>query len=449
MSRFLFVIALAAATTSRTTEKIETFPDGSKHLVYSVAKDGTKNGPYKEYFPGGKVSVQANYSDDQLDGAYHSYYSSGKVKLATGYRKGQLDGKNVEFTESGTILRSVSYKAGKQSGASLEYNKGQLIKAEFWAAGKLVVPKSPELIANEIAQINRAQIKWTGTVSLVSDDVAASLKDPLLNADRETALRALMAYRCITGVPYDLAMDRDETAHAQAGAELLSRVDKLSHTPDNPGLPDGDYKFAYRGTTSSNIHSRKPNGESLLGALKDWVGDSDDANIGALGHRRWCLNPSMQSTGFGIYGNYAAMWSLDMTRTDVPDFDFITFPPRGMAPVESFHNKDAWTVSLNPAKYRKPAKVDLKVLVWPARLMARQGALEKGSPQMSIEKFNLSFDNAGIPICIIFRPVGVSVVPDNAYWVEIDGVKTKSGEAAEIEFLVDFFALSQTRASRH
>jgi hypothetical protein len=281
----------------------------------------------------------------------------------------------------------------------------------------------------------------------VVDDVDASLKDPAINQQREAALRALMSYRYLCGVPYELEMDRDQTAHAQAAARLLNHIDKLTHTPDNPGWPDEEFKFAYKGTSSSNIHMMSPNGESLLNAMKDWLGDSDEANIARLGHRRWCLNPAMQTTGFGIEGNYTAMWSFDSSRVEIPDYDYVAFPPRGLTPVESFHRKDAWSLSLNPKKFRPPDAKEVKVTVWPTRFVPRQVELERASDPLELGHFEVSLEGFGIRNCIIFRPVGVVVKPDVAYTVEISGLKDAERKPTTVEYVVVFFSLNQTRAN--
>ncbi len=40
----------------------------------------------------------------------------------------------------------------------------------------------------------------------------------------------------------------------------------------------------------------------------------------------------MAKTGFGGGGKFAVMWSFDGSRTDVPDYNFVAFPPRGFTP---------------------------------------------------------------------------------------------------------------------
>jgi hypothetical protein len=42
---------------------------------------------------------------------------------------------------------------------------------------------------------------------------------------------------------------------------------------------------------------------------------------------------------------------------------------------------------------------------------------------------------------MIFRPLGVKVLAGASYWVEIRGLKKRSGKDAAIEYLVAFVAL--------
>ena len=50
------------------------------------------------------------------------------------------------------------------------------------------------------------------------------------------------------------------------------------------------------------------------------------------------------------------MWSFDGSRTSVPDYNFVAFPPRGYTPIGCFHDNYAWNVSLNPRSSSRPAK---------------------------------------------------------------------------------------------
>ena len=266
----------------------------------------------------------------------------------------------------------------------------------------------------------------------------AAVNNPQLQTQREAALRMLMAYRCIAGLPYDdLVLDRTCIAHDEAASALLTRIGTLTHTPENPGLPEEEFRFAARGAGCSNLSV----GCTPVDAVKSFMDDSDPGNIDRLGHRRWCLNPKMARTGFGCSGKYVPMWSFDSSRGEVPDYNFVAFPPRGFTPVTSFKEGMAWSVTLNPDKYEPPSQENVKVKVAPARFQPRQGTVEKGSQPLALNYFKVNLDGFGVPNCIIFRPVGATVLAGAAYWVEIRGLKKRSGEDAAIEYLVTFAAL--------
>jgi hypothetical protein len=259
-------------------------------------------------------------------------------------------------------------------------------------------------------------------------------KPDAATAERQAALRRLKAYRYLSGVPHDdLVLDDDLNAACDAGARLCEKLGRLEHTPKNPGWPEDEFRLAYRGTSQSNLGFGY---RSLVDAMDGWMDDSDDGNIDRVGHRRWCLNPAMRKVGFGKSGQYYAMHSFDRSRKEVPDFDLVSFPGRGLMPVEYFKPHYAWSVSLNPKKYNPPPK-SVTVKVYPAD--------DKGKPDG--EALELNYSNVdtvgfGIPNCIIFRPEKAAVAPGKRYVVEIEGVTLrKGGEAATVRFAVEFVSV--------
>ncbi len=179
----------------------------------------------------------------------------------------------------------------------------------------------------------------------------------------------------------------------------------------------------------------------MVDAVTYFMNDSDRVNIDCVGHRRWCLNPAMRKTGFAAWGNYAAMWSSDKSRADVPDYDYVAFPPRGLTPTACFQPSYAWSVSLNPDKYERPDPASVKVRVFSVRALPRRGNLEKSSQPLPLNYFKVSRRRIGIPNCIIFRPAGVKVAANATYWVEISGIRRATGKDTTIEYLVAFFKL--------
>jgi len=395
-------------------EKVETYPDGKKKRSYAVNAEGLKNGPYKEFHPNGKLSTQAVYRGDKLHGLLKHFDANGRLQSQENYRAGKLHGVRQEF-------------AG-----------GRMVKDEVWLDGELLVPRSAAILTAELKAIQSLPIQTVGETPRVNAKVRAAVEDTRLQGQREVALRVLMAYRCVCGVPYrDLALDRTYIAHTEAASDLLTRLNEMTHTPENPGMPDDEYRLGAKGAGSSNLFSAA----GMVDAVKSFMDDSDARNIDRLGHRRWCLNPAMAKTGFGAGGKYTAMWSMDSSRSEAPDYGFVAFPPRGLTPTTSFHDRFAWSLSLNPKRFRPPSQEQVKVRVYPVRYQPGQGLLEKASQPLELNYFRVSLEGFGISNCIIFRPANFKVIPGGSYWVEITGLIDNSGQEAKIAYLVAFAAI--------
>lgn len=430
------------APTPKERELVETYPDGKKKAVYALGPDGAKTGPFKEYYPDGKTKAEGAYKKDQLHGPFKAFHPNGKLQIRAVYREGQYHGQVEEFGEDGLLKSRANYKEGQYHGVVQHYEGKQLVREEFWLDGQLILPRSPGMLAAELAAIQKTPVETVGQVpSPTPAVVLKAIKDPAAHARREAGLRVLMNFRCLCGVPYkDLKLDWTYIAHCEAACYLLSKVGQLDHTPANPGLPEEEYRFGFEGTSKSNLHFSTGD-SSPSEAVRGFMDDSDPKNIEALGHRRWCLNPAMLKTGFGSGWGYTAMWSMDHSRSEIPDYDFVAFPPRGVVPAASFKSHYAWSVSLNPKKYQTPDATTVKVQILPAKLSLKPPALEKAPASLPIGYFRVDTGNMGIPNCIIFRPAGFKVVPGTAYWVEITGLKTIRGEDAKLGYLVAFIAL--------
>lgn len=420
-------------------ELVETYPDGKKKAVYAVSADGVKHGPFKEFYPEGKTKAEGSYKQNKLHGPYKAFHPNGKLQIRAVYRDGQYHGQIEEFGEDGLLKLQANYKEGQYHGLVQQYEGKRLVKEEFWLDGQLILPRSPGILAAELAAIQKMPVETVGQVPAATPAVVLkTVKDPASHARREAALRVLMNFRCLCGVPYkDLKLDWTYIAHCEAASYLLSKVGNLDHTPANPGLPDAEYRFGFEGTSKSNLSTADSPTESVRG----FMDDSDLSNIDRVGHRRWCLNPAMQKTGFGSGWGYTAMWSMDSSRSEVPDYDFVAFPPRGITPTASFRGHYAWSVSLHPKKYQTPDAKRVKVQVLPAKLSLKPPGLEKAAVSLPIDYFHVDTNGFGIPNCIIFRPAGFKVASGTAYWVEITGLKTIRGQETKLGYLVTFLAM--------
>ncbi len=252
-----------------------------------------------------------------------------------------------------------------------------------------------------------------------------------LAGERAGALRRLNAYRYLAGVPYDVELDDDANAACQAAASLCAKIGRIDHKPDNPGIAEDEYQLAVKGARRSNLAQGYP---TLSQSVDTWMDDSDEGNVDRLGHRRWCLNPAMAKTGFGRSGKFTAMYVFDQTRKEVPDYDFVAWPPAGPVPVEYFKSGMAWSVSVNPKKYDRPGD-DVKV-----RLYERiRGGGRGNSKALGLKSTVVDIRAFGIPHCIIFRPQA-SVEAGREYVVEIEGLTTEKDKATKLRYVVEFFS---------
>ncbi len=432
-----FLVVSAALAADKPV--VENFPDGTKKLTYSLNPAGQKQGVENEFYPSGKRRITANYNNGKKNGSYVELYESGKVRLRANYLNDEYHGKVQELNEDGTTIRSATYRNGKLHGPAQNFDGKVLVKDEFYSDGLLLIPRSQAQIAAQLAIINKSPVVTDGEVPAdITADVKRRVNDPALQADRETGVRNLNGYRYLCGLPHDVGLSRAHIAYAEAGADLLKAIGKLDHTPSNPGLPEAEYKAGYKGTSSSNIYSGQ---KEVGGTVHGYMDDSDKSNIDRLGHRRWCLNPKMARTGFGINGGFSCMWSFDGSRQETVEYDHVAFPPPGLVPNAVFKKDYAWSVSLNPAKYKKPDAKNVKVKVTPAKLNPKTGDLEKAPQPLELDYYSVDLGGFGISNCIIFRPAPFSTDPGAAYWCEITGLEDTSGQPAKLEYFVGFFKL--------
>jgi hypothetical protein len=439
LSGISLTLVLVFAASAADKPVVENFADGTKKLTYSVNPAGEKQGVLNEFFPSGKRRVTTTYNNGKKNGAHTELFESGKVQLRANYLNDEYHGKLQELAEDGTTIRTATYRNGKLHGASQEFQGKALAKDEFYSDGLLLIPRSPAQIAAQLTLINKSAVVTDGEVPTdVSADIKRRVADPTAQAERETAVRNLNGYRYICGLPYDVGLDRAHIAYAEAGSDLLKAIGKLEHTPANPGLPEDVYKAGYKGTSSSNIYMGS---KEMSNSVHGYMDDSDAKNIKMLGHRRWCLNPKMARTGFGRNDIYSAMWSMDGKRTEAVEYDYTAFPPPGLVPNAVFKKDYAWSVSLNLDKYKLPEEKNVKVKIFPAKLNAKTGDVDKAPQPLELNYFGVDPGGYGIRGCIIFRPAPFSVDPGAAYWCEISGLEDAAGQPAKLGYFVGFFKL--------
>ena len=78
---------------------------------------GVRQGPFKTYYPDGKVAQVGTFLDDEPSGPLTTYYPTGEIKLQTTLVKGQPTGAVRELYASGQPAAEVAYANGQPNGA--------------------------------------------------------------------------------------------------------------------------------------------------------------------------------------------------------------------------------------------------------------------------------------------------------------------------------------------
>lgn len=296
--------------------------------------------------------------------------------------------------------------------------------AELAAAGGLGVAKHSK--SDIIAQIKKNGAYPSDAVTYKK---AYKTKSPyyegaLSDATLKKALATLNNVRYIAGLNYNVTLDSTYTAQCQAGAYVDYLIDDLTHDPRKPsGMSDALYKKGYAGCSSSNM-AWAYKGTLNYAILELWMEDSDSSNIYNVGHRAWCLNPTMGKTGFGAVENYLSMYALDTSNNST--VKNIAWPAQNM-PVEYFGKDYAWSLFTRQEESESNVKITLK-----RKSDGKTWTFSKGKANGDFYVSN-SYSNKGT---IVFRPKGITgYKAGDVFTVNVTGVKTP------VTYTVTFFSL--------
>lgn len=254
--------------------------------------------------------------------------------------------------------------------------------------------------------------------------------------DLQAALDSVNFVRFMAGLPDDVRLDSKYSVLCQSSSFINYTNGSLSHKPIKPeGVPDNIYSDGYLGSSSSNISYNY--GSIAASVINGYIGDTDQNNLGALGHRRWVLNPPMKYTGFGITDKYTAMYALDNSRTESFTGDYVIWPPENM-PNELVDRSNeygyAYTVSLGD-EYDTPDINKVKVQIKSSKLN-KTWNLNSTSSNMKSNYLTVNTTNYGMQNCIIFN---VGLFPENdTVTVSVNGI-TKNGVESPINYTVNYF----------
>ncbi len=248
---------------------------------------------------------------------------------------------------------------------------------------------------------------------------AGKLSDSTL----QSALNALNIVRYIAGID-EVSLSDNYNDLAQTGALVDAVNGQLSHMPSKPAdMSDELYNKGYEGASSSNLGWGYYS--PIDAVLYGWIRDEDSYNIDRVGHRRWCLNPSMKQTGFGMVSDFTAMYAFDNTFGYTENYG-VCWPAQTM-PVEFFDKKDPWSISMGNSVNASAVKVTL----------TRKKDSQKWvfSNSSADGYFNVNNEYYGQQGCIIFRPDNITYAAGDSFDVTIEGL------SSPVSYTVDFIDL--------
>ncbi len=283
---------------------------------------------------------------------------------------------------------------------------------------------------------------------------------------RSATLKWLNLYREIAGLEGVTFTSKLNTS-ASYGALCLAMLGNetgnasLTHYPAQPSdMSDADYSKAYEATTSSNLSWSAGYTEYyvLPLAVSGQMEDADEYNIEVVGHRRWLLNPYVQTMGIGaadctfIYNGYnydsyytdIRVFGTNVNQEYVTDYEFIGWPASGDNLSDLFPYYTPWSITLNPDRYQSPDRSKVKVVLT-RKSDGKKWTFSKSTDTSTIDEehdyFNVNNNGYGVANCIIFRPDTSDFDQyDGQYIVDVTGLYDTSGNSTSLHYKVNFTA---------
>ena len=249
----------------------------------------------------------------------------------------------------------------------------------------------------------------------------------------KNGLNALNTMRYIAGLS-DVTLSSEYSAQCQKAAYISALNGSISHYPTQPdGVSSDIYGDGSAACGTSNLAAGYKNPAA---AILGYMDDSDEGNIGTLGHRRWCLNPAMKRTGFGHadnssspYKSFSAMYAFDNLKGDTA-ISGVCWPAQNM-PIEYFAAGQAWSYSLGSV-IADPSAVAVTLTRKSDGKVWRFSNSPAGSGGGAMYVDNSGYGRSG---CVIFLPNGIDEYKaGDIFTVRIDGL------SVPVEYTVNFFS---------
>ncbi|MEO6596157.1 MAG: hypothetical protein ABIP94_15525 [Planctomycetota bacterium] len=434
--------ATVAAQEPKANERATTWPDGAPKERYTVdergdkhgqlqqwAQNGTRtlfevyshgrlHGAHREWTEAGAPVCSFSFQNDQLHGLCEAFHANGRTASTGTYREGKRTGKWTELDASGERRRLADYRDGLLHGNVRILQKAKVLTRQTWKRGELVDLDGLQpfpLPRNTVLSQLRA---------ILATETLPDAKDPKAEL-RQAALLRLRAYRQLCGLPHtDMVLWQPWNELCDAAAEVCHQNGKIDHHPAKPaGIDEARYKQGTEGARNSNLAI----GGSVVDSVDSYMDDSDPSNIDRIGHRRWCLNPTMEKVAFGTDENFHAMWSMDGSGSAPKGLDAYYYPPPGYVPVDLFSSQRAFSIAMKGGG--APKADELRPSIRPL-----DSDYLPGEP-LELDAQHTAGGGFGTGTCLVFRAKDLQVAVGSRYLVE---VSTDGGKSQDYRYVVEF-----------
>jgi hypothetical protein len=137
-------------------------------------KYGLKNGPWKAWYPNGRLHYSKSWKKGLENGEFHSFYANGVIKKKGRYKKSLKKGIWIENYKNGLSKQQAEFKKGNLHGKYLEFDSdGQLkVKANY----KEGVLHGPYRIYDDQGNVKEKLFYRKGKLKIKEEEASLELK---------------------------------------------------------------------------------------------------------------------------------------------------------------------------------------------------------------------------------------------------------------------------------
>lgn len=215
--------------------------------------------------------------------------------------------------------------------------------------------------------------------------------------DAQDALNLLNVYRFLSGVPYDVELDKNMMAAAEDAVMICKEKGTISH----------DFGHS---TDKCNLSMVSGN-FTMKKSVFEYIMDFGPNNRANRGHRRSCLNHRMGKTGFAVDAPFAGMYIDDNSAKGVRKN--YSYPGHGFYPIKYLHG-NGWTYHF--ASGDAPSEVEVEV--WKLNNLDDQLPSFRKEPDGT--KLPCAYVNSYVDT-IVFEPQAAAITEKGYYLVRLKG----------------------------